>query len=264
MNLSRDHLRRRQRRRYIGPWLPAPIETARHGVLPDPGSAEADAAAADPHELRSSEPGAERRYDWAETSSYAFLIAAEALTPLQRAVLLLRDLLEYSAQETADALGTSEGSVRTTLHRARRALALHRERHAVPTPELRERTRTLLGAFLRCLAQGDAAGIESLLTEDVVVLNDAAGRYAAARVPVRGRARVARFHIKVRGTVLRAELRELNGLPALVAERSPDALPPHIAPRFVLLVLPDASGERIRGLCSLMAPAKLRGVAAVP
>ena len=65
----------------------------------------------------------EGRYDLLESVSFAFLLALEALTPQQRAVLLLRDVFDYSVRETADALGMSEPNVKTTHHRARRAMA---------------------------------------------------------------------------------------------------------------------------------------------
>jgi RNA polymerase sigma-70 factor, ECF subfamily len=104
LNVARDALRRRKRRAYVGPWLPSPVETA------------------DLDELPESAPGADVRYDLRESASYAFLVALEALTPQQRAVLLLRDVLDYSVHETAEALSLTEGNVKTTHHRARRVM----------------------------------------------------------------------------------------------------------------------------------------------
>ena len=77
MNLSRDLLRRRKRRGYEGPWLPSPIETGDEFTPPsyEPVDEEGNPAA---------------RYDMLESASFAFLLALEALTPAQRAVLLLR------------------------------------------------------------------------------------------------------------------------------------------------------------------------------
>ncbi|HLK36830.1 MAG TPA: sigma-70 family RNA polymerase sigma factor, partial [Polyangiaceae bacterium] len=82
MNVARDTLRRRKRRGYVGPWLPTPVEST-------------DDLA------QSSEAPGDARYELRESASYAFLVALEALQPRQRAVLLLRDVLDYSVQETA-------------------------------------------------------------------------------------------------------------------------------------------------------------------
>ena len=92
MNLARDQLRRRRRQRYIGPWLPSPIETGDEVAVPavEPALAGGDTTAG--------------RYDVLESVSFAFLIALEALTPQQRAVLLLRCVFDYDVRETAFAL----------------------------------------------------------------------------------------------------------------------------------------------------------------
>ncbi|HKK50506.1 MAG TPA: sigma-70 family RNA polymerase sigma factor, partial [Myxococcota bacterium] len=104
MNLGRDHLRRRRRRRYDGPWLPAPMPT------PDMPSAEEESG------LDAPEPwSTQGRYELMESVSYAFLLALEELTPSQRAVLLLRDVFDYSGRETAEALELSEPGVRQHL-----------------------------------------------------------------------------------------------------------------------------------------------------
>src|SRR5687767_12106876 len=85
LNLARDHLRARRRVQYYGPWLPMPLETTEETSPP------------------SFDPGPEWRYDLLESVSFAFLLALEALTPSQRAVLLLRDVFDYSVRETAEA-----------------------------------------------------------------------------------------------------------------------------------------------------------------
>src|SRR5262249_8300206 len=87
LNLSRDLLRRRKRRDYTGPWLPSPIDPSR-----DQRNVSDEPPAHDPHAL-------EGRYELLESVSFAFLVALEALTPTQRAVLLLRDVFDYSVHE---------------------------------------------------------------------------------------------------------------------------------------------------------------------
>src|SRR5215471_18798660 len=110
LNLSRDQLRLRRRREYFGPWLPSPVITEGDSQL------EFD-------QRPSPQNSPVTRYDLSESVTLAFLLALEALTPAQRAVLLLRDVFDYSTDETAEALGMKESNVKVTLHRARRIMA---------------------------------------------------------------------------------------------------------------------------------------------
>jgi RNA polymerase sigma-70 factor (ECF subfamily) len=207
LNLGRDLLRRRRRRTYVGPWLPSPIDTADEA---SPPSYEPTLAG---------EQTTEGRYDLLESVSFAFLLALEALTPQQRAVLLLRDVFDYSVSDTAAALGLSEANVKTTHHRARRTMQAYDRERRRPTHALQEETRAMLGRFLAALATGDVAGVEALLADSVRALSDGAGEFHAARIPVVGRAKVARYCVNIarRGDG-RVVVRMLNGLPALVTE----------------------------------------------
>jgi RNA polymerase sigma-70 factor (ECF subfamily) len=215
INVSKDALRARKRRGYTGPWLPSPVEPE---DMPDVTT-----------------PAADARYDAREAASFAFLIALEALTPQQRAVLLLRDVFDYSVAETARTLRLSTPAVKTTLHRARRAMRAYDEHRSPPSQELTERTRLALERFLGAIVAEDAAAAEACLTDDVRVMSDGGGEYLAALVPVRGKDRAVRFLLGLQKKVSspgRFEVRTLNGLPAIVAEmHSP---PARFAPRFVL------------------------------
>ncbi len=246
LNLGRDHLRRRRRRAYDGPWLPEPIEEAERFALPA-------------HEPADTEG----RYELLESVSYAFLLALEALTPTQRAVLLLRDVFDYTGSETAEALGLREPNVRQHLRRARLAMAPYDATRPQREPDAAGRMVGMLGRFLEALATGDITQVESLLSEDVVLTTDAGGEFHAARVEVTGASRVARFHLNV----LRLsgpptfELRTLNGMPALVGT----ATEPRegIAPRFATIGWLDASG-RIARICTVLAPRKLEAILGDP
>jgi RNA polymerase sigma-70 factor (ECF subfamily) len=252
VNLGRDLLRRRRvRGAYPGPWLPSPIET---GEEESPPAVEVELAGAG---------STEGRYDMLESVTFAFLLALEALTPAQRAVLLLRDVFDYSVSEAAEALGMTEANVKTTHHRARRAMRAYDGAPCRPTRALREETRCALERLVACLATGDAAGMEALLTEDVLALSDGAGEFLAARVPVVGRARVARFYtgIATRRAAERTEVRMLNGLPALVVEFAAGL--PREARRIVLHVGLAADG-RIRAIHTVLATRKLTAVGAEP
>src|SRR6266850_894172 len=118
LNLSRDQLRRRRRREYLGPWLPSPVITEGDGQF------QADEATAP-------EMSPVARYDLLESVTLAFLLALEALTPAQRAVLLLRDVFDYSTSETAKTLQMTEINVKVTLHRARRIMSAYDKDRAV-------------------------------------------------------------------------------------------------------------------------------------
>ncbi|MFI5365117.1 MAG: sigma-70 family RNA polymerase sigma factor [Candidatus Binatia bacterium] len=248
LNLGRDLLRRRKRRAYIGPWLPSPIET---GDEESPPSFEPSIDA---------EHTTEARYDLLESVSFAFLLALEALTPQQRAVLLLRDVFDYSVREVADALDMSAPNVKTTHHRARRAMHEYDRSRCIPTRALQERTRAALGQFVAAIAGGDVGTVEALLADSVRAVNDAGGEYFAARVPVIGPHRVALFHHKIshrRLADMRSEVRMINGLPALVVEVSDQRHGE--PPRFVLRCEVDDAG-RVSRLYSVIATRKLSAV----
>lgn len=247
--LAIDQLRRRRRRAYVGPWLPEPVETP-------PPAAAAEVAAEQ-----------ESRAEKADRLSYAFLVALEALTPQQRAVLLLRDVQELTVAETATALGLSEANVKVVLHRARKALETARAGRAsgaAPGPALAPAHKRRIGAalekLLQALAAGDLAAVEQVLAPAARLLSDGGGAFHAAKKPVEGGAKVATFLSKVRvppGEPIRFELRLLNGAPAFYLERL--APPPGFAPRFSLLLDTDAEG-RVGEIYTLLAPAKLAGL----
>jgi len=255
MNLGRDLLRRRKRRAYIGPWLPSPLETG-----PVTAFSTGEEESPPSYELADGQRSTEGRYDLLESVSFAFLLALEALSPQQRAVLLLRDVFDYSVQETAKALGISEANVKTSHHRARRTMQAYNRDRCVPTPTLQERTRQALERFLTCLINQDVAAIEALLTADVQAVSDGGGEFLAALRPVVGRDKVVRLYVKTnerRGPSAHLDIRMLNGLPALVIEFTDN--PPRAVSRMVTCcdLTPDG---RIKTLYSVLASRKLTAV----
>lgn len=244
-NLALDELRRRKSEKYGGEWLPSPIDTE-NGVGFHPG---VDAPTA---------PDPEGRYGLAESTSFAFLIALEALDPKQRAVLILRDVLDYSARETGDAIETTEENVRVIHHRARKTMEAYDAARTVPTAEARDKTRKVLDRFLDCLARQDVSGLEELLAEDVRTVTDSGGTYTALREPMTGRAKVARLYLqaaKLRQEAgLSMEVRLVNGLPAVLLQLEKPQR--NQAPRTVVRFDLDDAGK-IRHLHSILAPSKL-------
>jgi RNA polymerase sigma factor (sigma-70 family) len=229
VNAGRDVLRRRKRRGYVGPWLPTPIDTGD------------DAPAS--YEPIVEGRSLEGRYDLLESASLAFLHALEALTPTQRAVLLLRDVFDYSAAEAADALDISEGNARTIHHRARRVMEAYEQRRSVPTAASRARTEAALQRFLQLLGAADVEGIERMLADDVKAVTDGGGEFTASLRPIAGAARVARFFARLaasRSGALDVAIRSINEFPAALFEfESPRGRRP---PRIVLSIEVDGDG----------------------
>ena len=248
VNASRDFLRRRRRRAYVGPWLPSPIETSDEGSLPSYEPA--------------TDPGRtlESRYDLMESVSLAFLRALEALTPTQRAVLLLCDVFDYSAAEVATALDLSEGNARTIHHRARHAMAAYEARRTPPTIENRQRTAQTLERFLELLGKADVPGIERMLAADIRAVTDGGGEFTASPYPIVGTAEVAQFFVRLaasRTAGVRVRVIDLNGFPAALIEF--DAPMGRRPPRLVLAADLDAEGF-ISALWVIANPRKLTAV----
>src|SRR5262249_33723319 len=183
------------------------------------------------------------RYDILESVSFAFL-QHRALRRRQRAVLLLRDVFDYSVKETADALGMSEPNVKTTSHRARRPMGDYELDRRPPTRSMQEQTRRVMERFLHCLYSQDVAGVEALLAEDARHLGDGGGEFIAARSPIIGRRKVALFNLRVaelKPDDARISWRTLNGLPAIETELTQP--PEKYAPRIVTTCELDAAGN---------------------
>lgn len=242
LNLGRDLLRRRRRTGYVGTWLPSPVET-------EPPS----------HEPADESGNPSARYDMIESVSFAFLLALEALSPMQRAVLILRDVFDYSSAEAAEALEVSEANARQLHSRARRALAAYDATRRSITVERQEKTRLALERFVNCLVAGDTQAMQSLLAADVKVMSDGGAEFTANRVPVVGVSKVMALFFglaKKSPPATRVEFRIMNGLPALIVER-----PAHggFAPRFVLQADIDDDGK-LANFYSVLSTRKLSAI----
>lgn len=243
MNLARDRLRARKRRPYPrSAWLPQLIED---DDLPEPA-----------YEA----PSTEARYDLMESISVAFLVALETLTPKQRAVLLLRDAYGYSVRETAEALEMSEANVKTTLHRARAAMADYQRAERPAPAEVADRTREAVMHLLSAFASGDHGALEQALVDDVRVMGDGGGEFFAAPAPIVGRDLVLRFFgniLDVMGQPATIEIRSINGRPAIVSTFASPR--PGWAPQSIMCIDVDAAG-RVLATYNVMARAKIARV----
>jgi RNA polymerase sigma-70 factor, ECF subfamily len=164
--LSIDHLRsaRVRREQYVGVWLPEPLITTDETSVTDMA-------------------------ELSEALSVAFLHLLEQLSPLERAVFLLRQVFDYDYGEIATMVQKSEDNCRQIVRRARQHLgARHSLYHAS-----KEQQEAILHQFLHACMDGDMDGLLSLLANDIVIYADSNGKAPAARNPISGVDRVARY-----------------------------------------------------------------------
>jgi RNA polymerase sigma-70 factor (ECF subfamily) len=129
--------------------------------------------------------------EMAESLSLAFLRVLEKLTPLERAVYLLRQVFDYDYSEIAGIVGKSAVNCRQIVKRAQDHLKENRPRYDVSPQQRKELTYQ----FLRACANGDMDGLVAMLSEDAVMYSDGGGRVKAAINPVYGAEKVARLMI---------------------------------------------------------------------
>jgi RNA polymerase sigma-70 factor, ECF subfamily len=196
--LSIDHLRsaRVRRESYTGTWLPEPL-------------------------LTEQAPDAAQHAETADSLSMAFLVLLESLSPVERAVFLLREVFDYPYEEIAQTVGKSEDNTRQLAVRARRHVDERRPRFEADKKAREE----LAGRFFAAAEEGDTEGLMKLLADDVVFYGDGGGKGPAIAKPLYGREKVGRF---LGGLVRRAasmqvvlEPAEINGEPGAIS-RAPD------------------------------------------
>jgi RNA polymerase sigma-70 factor (ECF subfamily) len=204
--LAIDRLRSAQVRRvsYVGPWLPEPMLTA--------GDVADDVALAD-------------------SVSSAMLLILETLSPLERAVFVLREAFGYSHAEIARILDRSEASVRQTAMRARDGVDAKRRKYDTDQPA----RRRAAAAFMDACAGGDLAALMEVLAPDVALVCDGGGLAPAPRKTIHGQELVARALITFAGRMPEdpsVEFAEVNGGPAIIV-RSGRAAAAVIMPHLV-------------------------------
>ncbi|MEE4419146.1 MULTISPECIES: RNA polymerase sigma-70 factor [Streptomyces] len=230
-NLALERLRstRHKRETYVGPWLPEPILTV--GDTADSVTA-------------------------AESVSMAMLVVLETLSPLERAVFVLKEVFGFSHAEIAEAVERSEAAVRQAAHRAREHVQARRPRFAAD----RSRQREVTEKFFAAATGGDINTLMELLSPDVTLWTDGGGKVRQALRPVVGAHTVASWFAAI-GTVtyqgiapddMHAELVEINGGPGLMFS-GPD--------RVIATVTFDIDADgRITTLHNVANPDKLRAI----
>ncbi|MEV7405232.1 RNA polymerase sigma-70 factor [Streptomyces sp. NPDC091267] len=191
--ISIDVLRsaRVRREEYVGPWFPEPL-------LSDPYQ--------DPA----------RSVELADSVSMAALLLLERLSPLERAVFLLREVFAFGFDEVAEAVGRSEAACRQLLVRARRHMEAGRPRFAADRQERQE----LSTRFFDALKSGDVEGLQDLLAADVQFVGDGGGKAPQLAKAVMGAANVARLLGTVFPLLIRIDVtlepHEINGQPGAI------------------------------------------------
>jgi RNA polymerase sigma-70 factor, ECF subfamily len=188
--LAIDHLRsaRVQREAYVGPWLPEPIAT---------------------------EPGPAEQAEQDDSLSIAFIAVLERLSPVERAVFLLREVFDYGYGEIAEIVGRSEDNCRQIFTRARKHVETERPRFVVSRRQQEELTER----FIAAAQNGDVDDLATMLVQDAVAYTDGGGKARAASRPVHGAVGIARFMALIAtraepGMEIRAA--DINGRPGRV------------------------------------------------
>jgi RNA polymerase sigma-70 factor, ECF subfamily len=191
--ISIDVLRsaRVRREEYVGPWFPEPLLT-------------------DPYE----DP--ERSAELADSVSMAALLLLERLSPLERAVFVLREVFAFGFPEVASAVGRSEEACRQLAVRARRHMDEGRPRFEADRREREELAERFFDAF----REGDIDGLRELLAADVQVVGDGGGKAPALARSIIGAKKVARVLAAILPWLVRLDMtlepREVNGQPGAI------------------------------------------------
>jgi RNA polymerase sigma-70 factor (TIGR02957 family) len=225
-----------RRETYVGDWLPEPV------VVPADG------------------PGPAEHAELADSLSMAFLVLLEALSPVERAVFMLREVFGYGYPEVARITGKTEVNCRQIFARARQRIAAGGQAlHSAPSLVRRAEGEELARRFFEAAAGGDMDALLGMLAPDVVVHGDGGGKAQAIGAPLHGRERVARLLAGLfrRGRSLGTSLRLawVNGQPGAVGYDAAGRV-------FTVFELEVADGvvQAIRGVVN---PDKLRHIGPV-
>ena len=230
--LAIDRLRQVKARNeaYVGPWLPEPYITDFGDMVPDTAE----------------------RAVLADSVSLAVLVVMESLSPLERAVFVLREAFGYPYAEIATMLDKGEAAVRQLSGRARKHVEERRPRSDVDPVQRRDLTER----FLAAAADGDLEGLMSMLAPDVRLVGDSGGKSKAPLRVIETADKVGRFLVgAARKGISHMSffLLELNGGPALLvlSGDKPDSV-------FQL----DVVDGRIQSVYVVRNPDKLQSLAA--
>jgi len=220
---------RHQREQYVGVWLPEPLVARDEN---DPAKAA----------------------QLAESVTNAFLLILETLSPVERAVFLLREVFSYEYDEVSRAVGKSEANCRKMVSRARERLATRRPRAQIDP----NRARRLVQEFQSALEEGNAEGLLNLLSEDAAIYADGGGKVSATLKPLLGADTVAKFFTRVyrnapAGAHIQIRFVPINAEPGMLV---------FISGKLEQAMTFEISEDRIRAIYVVRNPDKLRHLSA--
>ncbi len=171
-----DKLRSASKKRevYVGPWLPEPL------IMSDDNQTEPD-----------------RYYSQKESLSTAYLLLLQQLSWVERAVFLLREVLQYEYDEIAEIVGKSSTNCRQIFRRAKSAISSIPERSDDTKDQLKqpvlEQTSAVVEQFVQALVSGNIGQLLNIVKTDAVLYSDGGGKVKAAIRPIMGAERIAMF-----------------------------------------------------------------------
>ena len=233
--LSINHVQsaRVRRESYVGTWLPEPLIT-------------------------DEESGVAHHAETADSLSLAFLVMLESLSPVERAVFILREVFDYGYDEIADVVNKSADNCRQIAVRARQHIGAKKPRFEAS----RRKREELSKRFFDAVEAGDADGLIGLLAADVVAYGDGGGKAPAFRHPVYGRERVARLFL---GLIRQAERLGVSGMRLRHVEVNGQPGAAFVDPegRLVAVISLDIADGLVQTVRGINNPDKLRHLAPV-
>jgi RNA polymerase sigma-70 factor (ECF subfamily) len=230
--LGINHLRsaRVRRETYVGDWLPEPVV------------------------VQVDESGPAEHAELADSLSMAFLVLLEALSPVERAVFMLREVFGYGYADVATITGKTEVNCRQIFARARQRIAAGGQvRDSAPSLARRAESEELARRFFEATAGGDMDALLDMLAPDVVLQGDGGGKAQAVGKPLAGRLRVARLLAglfrRVRMIDASLRLAWVNGQPGAVFYDAEG--------RVISVVALDIADGVIQAIRSVVNPDKL-------
>lgn len=183
---------RSRREQYIGPNLPEPF-------------------------LSADSETPEEKMELTESLSMAMLVVLDQLTPVQRAVFILREVFDYDYASVAKMIDKSESHCRKIAQRARDQIHDNKPQFERNSVEQHKLVKT----FIEAVQQGDLSEIESMLADEAILYSDGGGKVTAARKPVAGADKIAKFLVGIQKKGLKdadwwIEFKDINGEPGMI------------------------------------------------
>ncbi|AZN42725.1 RNA polymerase sigma-70 factor [Paenibacillus albus] len=227
----------KQREVYVGPWLPEPLVDASQSESDEPFSS----------------------YMQKESLSTAYLLLLQQLSWVERAVFLLREVLQYEYDEIAEIVGKSSTNCRQIFRRAKLAISgIPEQERELASVNAQPKESNLVEQFVQALASGNMPQLLSIVKEGAVLYSDGGGKVRAAVRPIVGADRIAAFFFGVQEKQLPEGtsfvFAPVNGATGVIGYA-------HGQPFFVLTV--DIREGQIASFYVVINPDKLKHMASI-